>query len=110
MTSDYYGSLGNRTIQDNLCNPSCGQALESYRSSVASACASSPQPFDGLPATYFGDAAEAAWKTFCLQDSFTGQYCTDFFLEIISRGSSVPLKQTTAVPIYLKANSAPNVL
>ncbi|ESK89423.1 hypothetical protein Moror_16166 [Moniliophthora roreri MCA 2997] len=116
MTSDYYGSLGNQTIQDNLCNPSCGQALESYRSSVASACASDLQPFDGLPATYFGDAAEAAWKTFCLRDSFTGQYCTDYFEGIFgssetdSSGTDLPQGQLCSecvVNTFIQMQSTP---
>ena len=36
------------------------------------------QPFDGLPATYFGDVAYATYNLTCLKDTTSGDYCTDF--------------------------------
>ena len=76
MTSDFYGTVGNDTDQDSFCNPNCGTSLSSYRSSVAAACANDPQPFDGIPATYWADSASSAWNSLCLKNPSTGQYCT----------------------------------
>lgn len=76
MTSDSYAPIGNKTLQDQLCAASCGTALTSYRSTVVSACANDPQPFQGLPAVYWVDAATSVYKLYCLKDASTGAYCT----------------------------------
>lgn len=76
MQSDWYGSLNNVTYQDRLCNQTCGTAFQKYRAKVASTCVNDPEPFQGIPATYWIDAARSAYNTFCLKDSSTGEYCT----------------------------------
>lgn len=68
-------------MQDALCDPRCGVSLANYHSDVSSACASDVQPFDGLPATYFGDVAAATYNLTCLTDSSTGEYCTDVIFD-----------------------------
>jgi hypothetical protein len=74
--SDYYGPMNNLTLQNSICTSECGTALDAYRSSVAAACASDPQPFPGLPANYFGDVIHSTYSLFCMKDNSTGQYCT----------------------------------
>lgn len=76
MSSDSYGPFDNKTIQDSICDPKCGSSLNSYRSSVNQFCANNPQPFDGLPATYWADSALAVYGLLCLKDATTGAYCT----------------------------------
>lgn len=76
MSDSYYGPLNNQTLQDGLCRTSCGNALTSYTSKVTTACKNDPQPFPGLPATYWGEQAKAVYDLFCLKDGSTGKYCT----------------------------------
>lgn len=76
ISSDFYGNLANDTLQAELCTPACSQSLTAYRSSVVLACASDPLPFPGLPASYFGDVADATYTLMCLRDSATGTFCT----------------------------------
>ncbi|KAH8731852.1 hypothetical protein GQ44DRAFT_735576 [Phaeosphaeriaceae sp. PMI808] len=76
MSDSYYGPLNNQTLQDGLCRASCGTALTAYTSKVTTACKSDPQPFPGLPATYWGEQAKAVYDLFCLKDAATGKYCT----------------------------------
>ena len=79
MTSDYWGSLGNDSLQTQFCDATCGEQLTSYISSVQSSCANDPQPVSGYPATYWGQSALSAWSQMCLQDSSTGQYCSGMY-------------------------------
>jgi hypothetical protein len=76
MSDSYYGPLNNQTLQNGLCKASCGTALTAYTSKVATACKNDPQPFPGLPATYWGEQAKAVYDLFCLKDASTGKYCT----------------------------------
>ncbi|KAF2134778.1 carbohydrate-binding module family 50 protein [Dothidotthia symphoricarpi CBS 119687] len=78
MQSDWYGSLNNVTYQNMLCNQTCGTAFNSYRSKIVSGCSKDPEPFQGIPATYWADGAISAFNTICLKDSKTGEYCTDY--------------------------------
>ncbi|KAF2730321.1 hypothetical protein EJ04DRAFT_473926 [Polyplosphaeria fusca] len=82
MQSGWYGSLNNVTYQDILCNQTCGTAFNNYRAKVTSACAKDPQPLPGIPATYWVDSALSAFKSLCLKDSSTGQYCTDYTAQL----------------------------
>ena len=56
--ADTFYPLGNATYQKSLCSPSCGTALSSYINTVIGACAGQ-QPFEGLPATYYGNFAQS---------------------------------------------------
>lgn len=86
MMQDFFGMVGNLTVQDRFCDPACGSDLKSYRQKVVTACQSDPQPLPGYPATYWADVATSAWATVCLKDASTGQYCAGA-LEKIFNGS-----------------------
>ena len=72
---DYYGSMDNSSLQSSLCDPACGSTLSSYHSSVISSCISDPQPWPGVPASWYGDVIWAAYNQTCLKDSNSGLYC-----------------------------------
>lgn len=72
---DYYGSMDNSSLQISLCDPACGSTLSSYHSSVISSCISDPQPWPGIPATWYGDTLWATYNQTCLKDSKSGLYC-----------------------------------
>ncbi|TFK69174.1 hypothetical protein BDN72DRAFT_840792 [Pluteus cervinus] len=80
------------------------------------ACASDPQPFTGIPATYFGDVVHSAYDLFCMKDNSTGQYCTDYFASIFgdsttdSDGTDIDTSQLCApciVNSFIKMQSTP---
>jgi hypothetical protein len=75
VATDYYGSLGNATLQDTVCAAACGTSLASYHANVAQACTNSPQPWPGVPAIWAGDVIWATYNRTCLKDPATGQYC-----------------------------------
>jgi hypothetical protein len=77
--ADTFYPLGNATYQQQFCSASCGSSLATYVSNVTSACAGQPEPFDGLPATYYGNWAWSTWNLTCLQDAKTGEYCIGNF-------------------------------
>lgn len=72
---DYYGSMEDSNLQSSLCDPACGSTLSSYHASVISACKSDPQPWQGLPAGWYGDMLWAAYNQTCLKDNTSGLYC-----------------------------------
>ena len=72
---DYYGSMDNSSLQTSLCDPACGSALSSYHSSVISSCVSDPQPWPGIPASWYGDVLWTTYNQTCLKDSKSGLYC-----------------------------------
>ncbi|ODM15751.1 hypothetical protein SI65_08985 [Aspergillus cristatus] len=74
---DYYGPVGNNTLQDALCAASCGSSLSEYHDSVHKACANDPQPWDGIPAFWVGDIIWATYNRTCLKDETSGEYCTN---------------------------------
>lgn len=73
--ADTFYPLNNVTYQQQFCNASCGSSLATYVENVASACVGQPEPFDGLPATYYGNWAWSTWNLTCLQDIKSGNYC-----------------------------------
>ncbi|KAI5291815.1 hypothetical protein KEM54_006392 [Ascosphaera aggregata] len=74
--SDYYGPVGNDTLQDSLCVESCGSSLSKYHHDTQKACANDPQPWDGIPAVWVGDIYWATYNRTCLKDA-KGDYCTN---------------------------------
>lgn len=82
-SNDYYGSLGNSTLQDSLCSAPCGASLASYHSNVALKCANDPQPWPGVPAVWTGDVMWATYNRTCLKDPATGAYCVGMFAPFI---------------------------
>ena len=87
-TADTYYTLGNSSMQQSICQPSCGTALSNYRSSVTSSCASDPMPWDGIPATYLVDFVWAYYNGTCLKDPTTGQWCIGIYESLNSTRSS----------------------
>jgi hypothetical protein len=75
VATDYYGSLGNASLQDSVCAAGCGTSLASYHDDVAAACSSDPLPWSGIPAVWTGDVIWATYNRTCLKDPSTGQYC-----------------------------------
>ena len=75
VSNDYYGSLGNTTLQSSVCAAGCGASLASYHANVALACTSDPQPWLGIPAFWTGDVIWATYNRTCLKDPATGAYC-----------------------------------
>jgi hypothetical protein len=73
--ADNYYTLDNATIQQSICNPRCGTELSQHRSSVATACAPDPMPWESVPATYLPDFVWAYYNATCLKDPSTGQWC-----------------------------------
>lgn len=76
MTGDFYGPIGNGSNHDSFCNPTCGTSLSSYHTSVATACAKDPQPFQGLAATYWADSAKSTWTSLCIKNPSTSEHYT----------------------------------
>jgi hypothetical protein len=66
----------NSTVLATLCTASCKTSLTSYHTNVVTSCAGQPQPFPGLPATYYGDITSASFNLTCLTDTVTGEYCS----------------------------------
>ena len=75
VATDYYGSLGNATLQASVCAAACGTSLASYHGRVAAACSGDPQPWPGVPAVWAGDVIWATYNRTCLIDPATGRYC-----------------------------------
>ena len=90
---DYYGSMDNSSLQISLCDPACGSTLSSYHSSVISSCISDPQPWPGIPASWYGDTLWATYSQTCLKDSKSGLYCNG---QLVS--SPLPKSESIAKP------------
>lgn len=100
---DYYGSMEDSSLQTSLCNPACGSALSSYHASVTSACRSDPQPWQGLPAEWYGDMLWAAYNQTCLKDKTSDFYCNGglAFQTLFSRKSPAKSRKTTSATLLL---------
>lgn len=77
--SDNFAAIDDE-IYDSICNANCSSSLASYHSAVSSACSGQPQPWSGLPATYFGDVYWATYNLSCLADPTTGLSCMSTLL------------------------------
>lgn len=75
-TSDFFGPLGNDTLQDAICSGTCGTSLRTYRDRVVRFCPNGQQPWLGYPPTWVGDMLWATYNRTCLTDPQTGEYCT----------------------------------
>ncbi|KAM5436537.1 hypothetical protein MferCBS31731_005815 [Microsporum ferrugineum] len=78
LSNGGYYSLGSQELMDGLCDTACAPQLVSYRQNVVSACASDPQPREGVPSTYWVDAVSSVREMMCMKDPKSGQYCVDF--------------------------------
>jgi len=99
--ADTFYPLGNATYQKQLCSSTCSSSLAAYVENVTTACANDPQPFDGLPATYYGNWAWSTWNVTCLQDAQTGQYCIGNIFDI----ANSPLDFTEQMQITFLTSS-----
>ncbi|KAL8764772.1 MAG: hypothetical protein Q9194_006850 [Teloschistes cf. exilis] len=77
-TNNYYGSLGDTSLQNSVCDTKCGTALSTYHNSVHQACAQDEDPWLGVPASYYGDLVFAQYNLTCLRDSQTNEFCNDY--------------------------------
>jgi hypothetical protein len=84
--ADSFYPVGNDTYLQGFCVASCSSSLAQYVQNVQTACAGQ-QPFQGLPATYYGDFALSTWNLTCLQDPATGEYCIGNLIHAVSRAS-----------------------
>ena len=100
---DYYGSMEDSSLQSSLCNPACGSALSSYHASVTSACRSDPQPWQGLPAGWYGDMLWAAYNQTCLKDKTSEFYCNGglAFQTLFSWKLPAKSRKTTSATLLL---------
>ncbi|KAI0388217.1 hypothetical protein F5Y17DRAFT_463931, partial [Xylariaceae sp. FL0594] len=103
MMQNFFGMVGNLTVQDIFCDALCGDQLMSYRQDVVTSCQSDPQPLPGYPATYWADVAISAWTTVCLKDAATGEYCAET-IEGIFNGSASDSDGTTIPKTDLCSN------
>lgn len=87
LGSNAYYTIGDDAIMDVFCNATCPSQLADYRTSVVSACGTEVQPIAGFPSTYWVDAATSVFTMACMQDSASGQYCSDFFNETLGNAA-----------------------
>ena len=73
---DYYGPVGNLTLQSSICDSTCGTSLASYREVVVSTCGAQKEVEQGYPVTYVGDLVGNYYNLTCLRDSTSGEWCT----------------------------------
>ncbi|CAG8040248.1 unnamed protein product [Penicillium olsonii] len=71
----YYGSLGNDTLTDLVCDPSCGNSLASWFTNAEADCGGATI-FD-YPATIAGGTMWTGWNETCYKDPASGKYCND---------------------------------
>lgn len=74
--ADSFGALNDTSLQSSICRVSCGGSLTEYHNKVTTACAQDPQPWNGVPAVWAGDAIWATYNRTCLKDPSTGKWCS----------------------------------
>lgn len=70
----YHGSLDNSTLESLVCDPSCGQSLESWVNGVDMTCAGYTWS-SGAPVSIFGGYIWYGYNETCQKDPTTGDYC-----------------------------------
>jgi hypothetical protein len=80
VSIDIYGYM-DPSVLDTLCTANCAVDLSTYHSSVVSACAADPYPWDGTPAQHYGDQIWASYNMTCLKDVSSGTYCQSKFCQ-----------------------------
>ncbi|KAK6008144.1 hypothetical protein QM012_000047 [Aureobasidium pullulans] len=78
------------SVLDTLCSADCGKSLASYHASVARACASDPEPWQGTPAVHYGDQIWAQYNLTCFKDS-QNNYCQNKIANISTQASDMAL-------------------
>ncbi|WYZ42188.1 hypothetical protein EsH8_V_001083 [Colletotrichum jinshuiense] len=72
----YRGSLGNTTLQDEVCDVGCRTSLSSWYQGVAASCSDYTWN-SGAPLEMAGGYIWYGYNESCLTDTSTGQYCND---------------------------------
>lgn len=72
----YRGSLGNATLQDEVCDVGCRTSLESWYHGVSTSCTDYSWS-SGAPLEMAGSYVWYGYNESCLTGSRTGQYCND---------------------------------
>ncbi|EAQ93082.1 hypothetical protein CHGG_01317 [Chaetomium globosum CBS 148.51] len=73
----YRGSLGNATLQDEVCDVGCGTSLASWYQQVSASCADFRWPSSGAVLEMAGGYIWYGYNESCSTDSKTGRYCND---------------------------------
>ena len=76
----YHGSLGNATLQDQVCDVGCRTSLASWYQGVSTNCAGYTWS-SGAPLEMAGGYIYYGYNESCLADSSTGRYCNDIIDE-----------------------------
>ncbi|KAL9608378.1 MAG: hypothetical protein Q9167_006792 [Letrouitia subvulpina] len=74
-STDFYGTLNDANLQDAVCASACGSSLSSYHNSVQNACENDLDPWDNVPAVYYGDFIWAHYNLTCIKDPGTQKWC-----------------------------------
>ncbi|KAK1767906.1 pectate lyase superfamily protein-domain-containing protein [Phialemonium atrogriseum] len=72
----YRGSLGNATLQDEVCDVGCRSSLASWYQGVSTSCADYTWN-SGAPLEMAGGYVWYGYNESCLTDTSTGRYCND---------------------------------
>jgi hypothetical protein len=73
MSPGLYGSPGNQSVTDSVCDVGCGQSLKAWFDGVSLAC-NGHNISDALPMLR-GGRIWAGYNSTCLKDQSTGKYC-----------------------------------
>lgn len=73
--TNFYGTLNNVNLQNAVCASACGSSLSSYHKSVQTACKNDLDPWDNVPAVYYGDFIWAHYNLTCIKDPQTQKWC-----------------------------------
>ncbi|KAL2759071.1 glycoside hydrolase family 55 protein [Sodiomyces alcalophilus JCM 7366] len=81
----YRGTLYNKTLTDSVCDPGCGESLQSWFDNVDEACHGYSISAD-VP-TLHGGRMWAGYNETCLKDPNSGEYCNDLIAEFTTISS-----------------------
>ncbi|KAL9037145.1 MAG: hypothetical protein Q9214_005828, partial [Letrouitia sp. 1 TL-2023] len=80
--TNFYGTLNDANLQNAICASACGSSLSSYHNSVQTACKNDLDPWDNVPAVYYGDFIWAHYNLTCIKDPQTQKWCNDYVSDI----------------------------
>lgn len=75
VSEGYQGNIGNTTKLARICDAACADSLRYLRTSIASACVSTPDLGPGFPLVGFVDFIWSHWNETCFKDPSTNQFC-----------------------------------
>jgi len=71
---EHHGVVGDSTLTNSICAPTCAKSLASWVRGVDSSCAGSAFS-DGSPPAILGNYIWYGWNETCQKDPGTGKYC-----------------------------------